>query len=68
MDRYMSWHLQLPFSTSALLFTDVTCMGTSPGPGRTCTKWGRCTDRDEHLVVTGAGGFPGDLLMSNTIW
>lgn len=68
MDRDMSWHLQLPFSTSALLFTDVTRMGTSPRPGKTCTKWGKCIDRGKSFLITGAGGFPGDSLLSNTVW
>lgn len=68
-DRCMSWHLRLPFSTSALLFTGKKSrVGTSPGPGRTCTKWGKCSDRSRIFLITESGGFPGDLLPSNTDW
>lgn len=64
-DNYASWHLQLPFSTSALFFTDEKSLpGTSPGPGRTCTKLDAYTGRGKNFLLTDSGAFLCDLLLS----
>lgn len=56
---------KLPFSTSALLFTDEkSLMVTSPGPGRTCTIPDTYTDRGRSFLITEPGAFPCDLLLS----
>lgn len=65
MDNCASWCLQLAFSTSALLFTDEKSLtGTSPGPGRTCTKPVTYTNRGKSSLITEPGAFPCDLLLS----
>lgn len=55
-----NFHLVLLLYSSQM----KSLMGTSPGPGRTCTKPDTYTDRGRSFLITEPGAFPCDLLLS----